>query len=280
MNTTLKHVIRLTRLNRPIGIYLLLWPTLWALWLASNGHPPMKIVAIFVLGVIVMRSAGCIINDIADRHFDGFVARTRERPIASGKLSVKSALILFVILLAVAFFLVCQLNFLTIELAFIAALIAIIYPFLKRFTYLPQAGLGLAFAFSVPMAFAAVQNTVPLNAWLVFSAAALWPFIYDTIYAMADREDDLKINVKSTAILFGEYDKGIIFILQLIFIGLVIAIGHVFQLDKLFFQCVTPVFFLFAYQQWLIKNRDPNRCIKAFLNNNWVGLIIFAGILL
>jgi 4-hydroxybenzoate polyprenyltransferase len=276
----IKPYIALVRLNKPIGILLLLWPTLWALWLASAGHPDPMILFVFVTGVIVMRSAGCIANDIADRHFDAHVTRTRERPLASGKISVTSALVLFFILLSVAFGLVLLCNALTIQLAFIGAGLAIIYPFLKRITHLPQLGLGLAFTWGVPMAFAAETNAIGKEAWFLFLTAMLWPIIYDTMYAMVDRDDDIRIGVKSTAILFGAWDKNIIAALQLIFLSFVLAVGVLFELKSVFYICVFASFLLFIYQQWLIKNNDRDACFRAFLNNNWVGLIIFLGIFL
>lgn len=276
---TLQPYVHLTRLNKPIGILLLLWPTLWALWLAADGVPGTIITAIFIGGVILMRSAGCIINDFADRHFDGRVKRTENRPLATGKISTRSALSLFLILSLCAFLLVLQLNRLTIHLAFIGMVLAVVYPFLKRVTHLPQLGLGLAFAWGVPMAFAAELNSVPTNTWLVFLAAAIWPVIYDTMYAMVDREDDLTIGVKSTAILFASYDKLIILLLQLLFLFLLIVIGYVFVLHAIYFVSLIGVLVLFIYQQFLIRQQNDG-CFKAFLNNNWVGLIIFLGIVL
>lgn len=275
---TIKQSFILMRLDRPIGIFLLLWPTLWGLWLASNGKPPLSILAIFVMGVILMRSAGCVINDIWDRHKDGFVARTRDRPLASQQISVKYAVILFLGLLLAAFLLVLQCNQLTILLAFAGAFFAIIYPLLKRITHLPQLGLGVAFTWGIPMAFAAVTNTVPLNAWILFGVSTLWPVIYDTQYAMADRDDDVKIGVKSTAILFGKYDKFIIGILQIIFLLLLVYVGKIFQLNRLYFYCIFSIGTLFFYQQMLMRDRIPERCFLAFLNHRWVGFIIFVAI--
>ncbi len=270
--------LRLMRFHRPIGILLLLWPTLWALWLASAGHPNLSVLVIFITGVIIMRAAGCIINDVADRHVDGHVKRTATRPIASGEVSVRNALILFAILLSLAFVLVLMCNRLTIELAFVGAALATIYPFLKRITHLPQFGLGLAFSWGVPMAFAAQTNQVPAEAWLIFVTACLWPVIYDTFYAMADKNDDIKIGVKSTAILFGRYDQVVTFILQLFFLAMLIIVGNVFMLGEFYFVGLAIVTVLFIYQQNLIKLRNPADCFKAFLNNNWVGLVIFIGI--
>ncbi len=271
-------LIRLMRLDKPIGIALLLWPTLWALWLASDRKPDLKIVIIFVLGVIIMRSAGCIVNDLADRKFDGLVERTRHRPLVSGEVSVKAAKILLGFLLVAAFSLVLMLNTLTIKLAFIGAALAFIYPFLKRVTYLPQLGLGLAFAWGVPMAFAAIQNTVPEKAWFLFAAAVVWPMIYDTFYAMVDRDDDIKIGVKSTAILCGRADKLFIGIMQFIFLILIAYVGLMFNLHKAFSYSLWVVLILFIHQQYITRDRDKTACFKAFLNNHWVGAAIFFGI--
>jgi 4-hydroxybenzoate polyprenyltransferase len=272
--------ISLMRLNKPIGILLLLWPTLWALWLASEGRPHIQILTIFVLGVILMRSAGCIINDFADRHFDAHVQRTRERPLATGKISVKQALFAAAILALIAFLLVLQCNALTISLAFVAAGLAFTYPFFKRFTHLPQIILGAAFSFGVPMAFAAETAEVDASAWFLFFTAVIWPVIYDTMYAMADKNDDVKIGVKSTAVLFGDRDKMIIALLQIVFMILLIITGYLFQLHALYYFCLLPAALLFIYQQYLISNREPQKCIAAFLNNNWVGMFIFLGIVL
>lgn len=272
--------LTLMRFHKPIGILLLLWPTLWALWLASKGHPDTLLLMIFIAGVIVMRAAGCIINDIADRHVDGYVKRTAMRPIASGQIPIKNALILFFILMGIAFVLVLFCNRLTIELAFVGAVLASIYPFLKRITHLPQVGLGLAFSWGVPLAFAAQTNSVPSEAWLLFLTACTWPIIYDTFYAMADRADDLKIGVKSTAILFGRYDQAITFVLQLMFIAMLVVVGNVFFLNEFYFVGIAICCLFFTYQQYLIKQRDPAKCFTAFLNNNWVGFVIFVGIVL
>jgi 4-hydroxybenzoate polyprenyltransferase len=272
--------ISLMRLNKPIGIFLLLWPTLWAVWLASLGAPQMQILIIFVLGVILMRSAGCILNDAADRLVDVHVQRTRERPLAAGKVSVREALLIAAILSCIAFLLVLQCNALTIALAFVAAALAVIYPFLKRVTHLPQVGLGAAFSFGVPMTFAAETGEVNASAWFLFFTAMFWPVIYDTMYAMADKKDDLSIGVKSTAILFGAMDKMMIGCLQIIFMILLLMTGYIFSLHSLYYVCLLPVLFLFIYQQWLIKDRDAQKCLRAFLNNNWVGMFIFAGIVL
>lgn len=278
MYEKLKYYFFLARLHKPIGILLLLWPTLWAIWLASDGEPEWGIVAIFVTGVVLMRSAGCIINDIADRKWDGQVARTRGRPLASQKLSVKEAFVFFGIVIALAFFLVLWLNRLTIVLAFLGLLFAIIYPYLKRITHLPQVGLGIAFSWGIPMAFAAVTEGVPAHAWLLFAAAVLWPIIYDTYYAMTDKADDLKIGIKSMAILLGDHVLLFIGLLQMVFILLMVWVGFSFFLGFYYYASLLIASFLFFYQEWLIKDKVPEKCFKAFLNNNWVGLIIFLGI--
>lgn len=270
----------LMRLDKPVPLLLLLWPTLWALWLANKGTPPLKILIIFSLGVVLMRSAGCIINDAADRHIDKNVQRTKDRPLASGKINLFSAVWLALFLGGLAFLLVLQCNTLTIQLAFAGAALALIYPFLKRMTHLPQAGLGLAFSWGVPMAFAAETNSVHASAWFLFFTCALWPIIYDTMYAMADREDDIKIGVKSTAILFAGHDKHIIGLLQIVFIMLLIITGKLFNLERIYYVSVAVAALLFVYQQALIKDRDRQKCLNAFLHNHWIGLVIFAGIVL
>ena len=225
-----------------------------------------------------MRSAGCIINDIADRHVDKHVKRTCARPIAAGHIRVSSALVLFCVLIIAAFLLVLLCNALTIQLAFIGAGLAIVYPFLKRYTHLPQAGLGLAFTWGVPMAFAAETGSVSLAGWFLFLTGMLWPLSYDTMYAMVDREDDVKIGVKSTAILFANWDRFIISLFQIVFIIMLIIVGQLFQLQLIYYVSLLMASMLFIYQQWLIQDRDPSHCFRAFLNNNWVGFIIFLGI--
>jgi 4-hydroxybenzoate polyprenyltransferase len=262
---------RLMRLHKPIAILLLLWPTLWALWLASDGVPDVGLLTIFVIGGVLMRSAGCIINDYTDRHIDARVRRTRDRPLVTGTVSRSEALLLAAFLAAGAFLLVLQCNALTIALAIIGAGLTIIYPFLKRITHLPQCWLGIAFTWGVPMAFAAVTGTLNPAAWWVILTALLWPIIYDTMYAIADREDDIKIGVKSTAILFGKYSKTIIGALQLLFIVMLSIVGLLFQLGIAFYISLLISCMLFLYQQWLIKDNDPT---------NWVGASIFSGILL
>lgn len=276
----LKQYLYLIRLHKPIGILLLLWPTLWALWLASDGEPDWDIVAIFIAGVILMRSAGCIVNDLADRKWDGHVERTRARPLVTGKISVKEAWIFFGILIAAAFLLVWQLNWLTITLAFFGLLFAMIYPFLKRVTHLPQVGLGIAFSWGIPMAFAAELNEVPVSGWVLFFAAMIWPMIYDTFYAMTDKTDDINVGVKSMAILFGKREQFFIGLLQMVFVLLMVWVGFFFHLGFYYFAGLLITSFLFFYQEWLIKDREPQKCFKAFLNNNWVGFVIFLGIAL
>jgi 4-hydroxybenzoate polyprenyltransferase len=272
--------LSLCRLDKPIGILLLLWPTLWALWLASAAKPDGKITIIFVMGVILMRSAGCAINDIVDRNFDRYVQRTAQRPLATGVISIKAALLLVSFLLLAALILVLQLNHLTIYLAILGLGWTCVYPFLKRITHLPQLGLGIAFAWGVPMAFAALTNSVPLLAWQLFLIAAIWPVIYDTFYAMVDLPDDIKIGVKSTAILFGDHAQIITLLLQLIFCSLFFYLGLILKLRISFYIALALCAILFGYQQYLIKDHQPKLCFRAFLNNHWIGLIIFVGIIL
>lgn len=270
----------LMRLDKPIGIALLLWPCLWALWIAAEGVPDFSILLIFVLGVVLMRSAGCVMNDFADRGFDPHVQRTRERPIASGRVSEKEALWLFVGLCLFAFILVLFLNRLTLYMSFIAVALAVLYPFMKRHTYLPQVVLGLAFGWSVPMAFAAQAGTVPEVAWLLLAATVLWATAYDTIYAMMDREDDVLIGVKSTAILFGEADRFIIGIIQAALIVTLALIGSRLGLSFYYYLGVLAAAGLSIYQQYLIRNRETAACLRAFRNNGWLGAVVFAGLLL
>ena len=277
----LMQYIQLCRLDKPIGIWLLLWSTLWALWLASNGLPAIKPLFIFVAGVILMRSAGCVMNDFADRKFDPMVARTRHRPLATGAVKPWEALLLAGVLAFLAFQLVLFCNGLTIQLAFVGLLLAIIYPFMKRYTHLPQVVLGAAFAWGIPMAFAEVQGAVWMpQVWLLYAAALVWSVIYDTMYAMADYQDDQRVGIKSTAILFGRFDRLIIAGLQLLFLSLLAVIGFLFELSFYYDAALFVVAGLFLYQQGLIKQREPEHCFKAFLNNHWVGLIIFVGIIL
>ncbi|MGI9227572.1 MAG: 4-hydroxybenzoate octaprenyltransferase [Gammaproteobacteria bacterium] len=271
---------RLIRLDKPVGIFLLLWPTLWALFIASNGIPSIKHLVIFTLGVILMRSAGCAINDYADRDIDPHISRTRKRPIASGELEPEEGLFVFVLLVFSAFLLVLFLNRLTFYFAIGGALLAATYPFMKRIHFLPQVHLGVAFAWSVPMAFTAVSNDYPPPiAWLIFTCAVLWTTAYDTMYAMADREEDIKIGVKSTAILFGPLDKFAIGLMQLLVIVCLILIGMNAKLSWAYYAGVSVGLGFFIYQQVLIKHRFADRCFFAFLNNQYFGLVIFIGIL-
>ncbi len=271
---------RLMRLDKPVGIYLLLWPTLWALFLAADGWPELGLLIIFVLGVVLMRSAGCVINDYADRKIDQFVERTQHRPITSGEISPKNALLLFFGLIILAFALVLLTNLLTVQLAFIAAFLATLYPFTKRWTHLPQFVLGCAFAMSVPMAFSASSDVVPSSAWWVFSATLIWTVIYDTMYAMADRDEDLKIGVKSTAVLFAQYDRLILAILQIALISILLEISEIFKMSIFYDISVILSALLMIYHQFLIKNRDKSACFRAFLHNNYIGMLIFIGIVL
>lgn len=280
MKDKLSAYIQLTRLNRPIGIYLLLWPTLWALWVAGAGRPDAAMVAIFVAGVVIMRSAGCVINDYADRHFDPHVERTRTRPLASGMVSEKEALILFFVLMLAAFALALLLPWLALMLSVGGAGLAIIYPFMKRHTHLPQFFLGAAFAWAIPMAFAALRQSLDPRLWWWFAATLVWAMVYDTIYAIVDREDDLKIKVKSTAILFAHYDRLIIGILQAIMLGLLVLAGRAFELGYAYYLSLPLVALLMFYHQWLIREHKPSQCFKAFLHNHWIGLVVFAGIVL
>ena len=271
---------RLMRLDKPVGIYLLLWPTLWALFLAADGLPRLDLLVIFVLGVTLMRSAGCVINDYADRKIDKHIQRTQHRPITSGEISTQSALVLFFTLMLIAFGLVLMTNILTIQLAVIAGALATLYPFTKRWTHLPQFVLGLAFAMSVPMAFAASNNNIPNSAWWVFLATVIWTVIYDTMYAMADREEDLQIGVKSTAVLFAKYDKLIIGILQICLLLVLVKISEIFNLTIFYDISLIISAFLMIFHQNLIKNREKIACFRAFLHNNFIGIVIFSGIAL
>jgi 4-hydroxybenzoate polyprenyltransferase len=272
--------IQLMRMDRPIGTFLLLWPTLWALWLAGNGQPDPTIVIIFVLGTIVMRAAGCVINDYADRNLDPHVERTMNRPLASGALSTTQALVLFSLLLCTALVLVLLLNPLARYLSVIAALLAILYPFSKRFTHLPQCILGLAFSMGIPMAYAALMDAIPIEAWILFAANFLWIVAYDTQYAMVDRDDDLLIGVKSTAILFGQFDNIVIAGLQAGSIGLLALTGWLSDLSWHFYIGLSIAIILMLYQQYLCKDKVRENCLRAFLNNNWVGAGVFFGIVL
>lgn len=277
--TRLRDYASLMRLDKPIGIFLLLWPTLWALLIASGGNPDPKVLLIFVAGVVLMRSAGCVINDYADREFDRHVSRTQNRPLTAGRVTTKEAKVLFVILCLFAFVLVLQLNLLTVGLSVIGVLLAAIYPFLKRVTHLPQVFLGIAFGWSVPMAFAAQTGSVPQIAWLMFVATVLWATVYDTLYAMVDREDDRVLGLKSTAILFGESDRQIIGMLQVMLLVSLLMIGHQAELGLIYYLGVLLAAGFSGWQQYLIRFREREACFRAFLNNNWFGAVIFLGIL-
>ena len=271
---------RLARLHRPIGILLLLWPMLWALWIASGGFPSSRILVIFLAGTVVMRSAGCVINDYADRDFDGHVERTRDRPLATGVVTAGEALVLFALLILIAGLLVLATNRLTIFLAGAGVLLAATYPFAKRHTYLPQLHLGAAFGWAVPMAFAATTDALPPMAWLIFCATVLWAVIYDTEYAMVDREDDIRLGIKSTAILFDDADRLIIGILQTVMIVNLMLIGRQAELRWPFYVAITVAAGFFVRQQFLIYDRSRDGSFAAFMNNNWVGGIIFSGVLI
>lgn len=270
----------LMRLHKPIGIFLLLWPTLWALWIAGQGRPDFKVFSVFVAGVVLMRSAGCVINDYADRNFDPHVARTRDRPIAAGRVSPREALLLFFALSMLAFLLVLLMNALTVWLSLAGGLLAASYPFMKRYTHLPQVYLGAAFGWAVPMAFAAQTGAVPRTAWLLFVATVLWATAYDTMYGMVDREDDRKIGVRSTAILFGDADRTIIGIIQLLALSALALAGQAAGLGGFYYFGLLLAAGLALYQQFLIRERKPEQCFKAFLNNNWFGAAVFSGIIL
>ena len=270
----------LIRLHRPIGALLLLWPTLWALWIAGQGHPDPKVVLVFVLGVWVMRSAGCALNDYADRGFDAHVKRTRERPLAAGRVTPREALAVAAVLALVAFGLVLLMNRLTVLLAFAGVALAASYPFTKRYTYLPQVYLGATFGWAVPMAFAAQTGGIPRVGWLVFIANILWSTVYDTIYAMVDRDDDIRIGVKSTAILFGDADRVIIAGLQALLMANLVIIGVQTSMGLYYYLGLAGAAAFALYHLYLIKDRDRERCFQAFLNNNWFGAVVFVGIVL
>ncbi len=276
----LRQYILLTRFDRPIGIFLLLWPTLWALWIASEGQPDLWVATVFVLGVVLMRSAGCVINDYADRDIDRYVARTSDRPLTAGRVTTRETLLLFAVLSLTAFALVLTMNLLTILLSFVGAALAASYPYMKRHTYLPQVYLGLAFGWAVPMAFAAQTGGVPTVAWLLLIATVLWATAYDTMYAMVDRPDDMKIGVKSTAILFGPADRAMIAIIQALTLVVLVTVGVKLELGGYYYAGVAVAVFFMCYQQYLIQNRDGMLCFRAFLNNQWVGAAVFVGIAL
>ncbi len=271
---------QLARMDKPIGTLLLLWPTLWSLWLASAGSPPLWPLLAMGLGVVLMRAAGCVINDYADRQVDGHVQRTAQRPLPAGQLTARQALVFFVLLAGLAFLLVLTLNRQTIALSVVGLLLAVIYPFMKRVTHLPQLVLGLAFSWSIPMAWVAVANELTVTTWLLFGANVLWTIAYDTYYAMVDREDDRRIGVKSTAILFGQYDLLMIALLQVTTLLTLLLVGWLQQLNGLFYASVLMAAALFVYQGVSARNRDRQACFQAFLANNWVGCVIFGGILL
>jgi 4-hydroxybenzoate polyprenyltransferase len=270
--------IQLMRLDRPVGIYLVLWPALWALWLAADGTPPLHILAVFVLGAVLMRSAGCVINDYADRNFDGHVARTCQRPLATGAVTPKQALKLFAVLCLVSFGLVLLLNPLTVLMSFVALGLAALYPFTKRLTHWPQAFLGAAFAWAVPMAFTAVQNQLPWQVWPLFAATLIWALIYDTAYALVDREDDLKIGIKSTAIGFGRYVNEMIGLFQLLMLALLIWVGQIFSLHWPYYLSLVGMALGFGYHQWLLRKEQPALAFKVFLQNHWLGFLLWLGI--
>jgi 4-hydroxybenzoate polyprenyltransferase len=272
--------VRLMRLDRPIGNFLLLWPMLWALWIAAEGFPDPLVLVVFVLGVLVMRAAGCVINDYADRDFDPNVKRTQHRPLAQGAVPPRHALMLFAGLCLLAFALVLLMNALTIYLSFVGVVLAAIYPFMKRYTHLPQVVLGAAFGWAVPMAFAAQTGELPPVAWLLFVVAVIWATVYDTEYAMVDRDDDLKIGVKSTAILFGELDRLLIGVLQVLMLVGLLLVGHNTGLSWVYYLALAIGAGMFGYQQWLLRDRSREGSFKAFLNNNWFGGVVFAGVLL
>jgi 4-hydroxybenzoate polyprenyltransferase len=273
-------LLQLIRFDKPIGTLLLLWPTLWALWLAAQGVPDYKLLAIFVAGTFLTRSAGCIVNDLADRKLDGAVARTNTRPLVTGAVTARDALALFMALMLLAFMLVLLTNTLTITLSIVAVLLASSYPFMKRYTHLPQLVLGAAFSWGIPMAFAAQRGTLPIALWLVYLGNLLWTMAYDTAYAMVDRDDDLRIGIKSSAILFGQNDRLIIGILQLACLLCLYLAGRVFGLGYYYNASLVAAAVLFGYQQYLIRARKPDACFKAFLHNNWVGMVIFGGVVL
>ena len=279
VSAKLRLYAELIRFNRPIGTYLLLWPTLWALAIAGEGGPDGWVLFVFVLGVFLMRSAGCAINDYADRDIDRHVERTRERPLTSGKITPREALAVFAVLGLLAFVLVLTLNRLTILMSFVGILLAASYPFMKRYHYLPQVHMGAAFGWAVPMAFAAQTDALPKIAWLLYVATLVWAVAYDTMYSMVDRDDDLKIGVKSTAILFGEYDRLMIGLLQALFVLAMILLGIDLGFSRIYFLALVAAALFFVYQQLLIEDRLPAHCFDAFLNNHWVGAVVFAGII-
>jgi 4-hydroxybenzoate polyprenyltransferase len=275
-----KPYIELMRLDKPVGIYLLLWPTLWALWIAAEGVPDISVLIIFILGVIFMRSAGCVINDYADRKVDGHVERTQNRPLVTGTITSKQALILFVVLLIASFILVLFTNILTIQLSFAGAALAAIYPYMKRHTHLPQVFLGAAFSWAIPMAFAAQADALPKYVWLIYIANLSWTVAYDTMYAMVDRDDDLLIGIKSTAILFADADKVMIAILQGITVFCLLLLGSELSLNVFYYLGLIIAVSLMFYQHWLIRARDKAGCFAGFINSHWIGVAIWFGLVL
>ena len=271
------HYINIMRLDRPIGIYLLLWPTLWSLWLTAGGLPPLKLLLVFVAGVVVMRSAGCVMNDIADRNIDLFVERTKNRPLAMGAMTVQQAWVLFAGLILVAFYLVLQLNIESIAFAIGGLSLTILYPFCKRLFVAPQLILGLAFSWGIPMVFAATNTAFSLAFYLLWLCTALWIILYDTFYAMVDQADDVRLGVYSTAILFGSYIKLVVGLLQITILLLLGFVGYLFDLGNLFYLSILASAMLFLRQQFLIRNKEPEACLRAFLENNYIGGIIFLG---
>ncbi len=280
MGGRLRAYLRLIRANRPIGIFLLMWPALWALWIAGEGNPPWQVVLIFVLGVALMRSAGCAINDFADREFDRHVERTRERPLATGQVSPPEALGVFAVLTLASFGLVLLLNWQTVAMSVVALVLAVVYPFMKRYTHLPQLFLGAAFGWAVPMAFTALGGPVPPVGWWLFGATVLWALIYDTQYAMVDRDDDIAVGVKSTALLFGRWDRLAIAVMQIALVALLGWIGLMAGRGGWYFAGLAGAAALAVYQQVLIRDRARNACFQAFLNNNYFGMLVFAGLVL
>lgn len=270
---------RLMRLDKPIGILLLLWPTLWALCIAGNGQPPWHVVLIFVMGTVLMRSAGCVMNDVADRHYDGLVERTQLRPLATREVTVREAVILALMLSLMAFVFVLFLNKLTIMLSFVALFLAATYPLTKRFLAIPQAYLGIAFGFGIPMAFAAVTGVIPHEAWLMLLANIFWAIAYDTEYAMVDRDDDLKIGIRSSAIFFGRYDVGAIMACYMLTLALLLYIGIRYNLEWPFYVGLAVAGLIAGYHYVLIRQRERKACFRAFLHNNWLGAVVFAGLL-
>ncbi|MEJ0037232.1 MAG: 4-hydroxybenzoate octaprenyltransferase [Gammaproteobacteria bacterium] len=271
---------RLMRLDKPVGIWLLLWPELWALWIAGGGRPEPRVLVIFLLGTVVMRSAGCVINDFADRNVDPYVKRTKDRPLAARRVGPREALVLFFGLACIALYLALQLDIKTLKLAIVGAVLTVSYPFLKRFFPLPQFYLGLAFGWAVPMAYMAASGSLPRVAWVLFVTAVLWACIYDTLYAMVDREDDVKIGVKSSAVLFADMDKLIVAIMQAMMLFALILVGRAMKFGNWYLTGVIAAAVFFLYQQWLIRDREPSRCFRAFQNNQYVGLSVFIGVLL